>query len=58
MLYQRYFLRTNQNHMTHLLWLLLILGLILGGLQFTMKAAANDMCGLILLASSVIYAGK
>ncbi|XP_065217614.1 adenylate cyclase type 5 isoform X2 [Planococcus citri] len=55
MLYQRYFLRTNQNHMTHLLWLLLILCLILGALQLTTNGT-NKACGFILLASSVIYA--
>lgn len=57
MLYQRYFLRTNQNHMTHLLWLLLTLGLTLGSLQLVTRGA-SEMCSLALLGSSAIYAGK
>lgn len=57
MLYQRYFLRTNQNHMTHLLWLLLILSLILGVVQLTSHVSPKTS-GCILLGSSIVYAGK
>ncbi|KAK7602501.1 hypothetical protein V9T40_008090 [Parthenolecanium corni] len=55
MLYQRYFLRTNQNHMTHLLWLLLILSLILGVLQLTSHVNSKTS-GFILLGSAIVYA--
>lgn len=43
--------------MTHLLWLLLILSLILGVLQLTSHVNSKTS-GFILLGSAIVYAGK
>ncbi|XP_072156105.1 adenylate cyclase type 5 isoform X2 [Bemisia tabaci] len=59
MLYQRYFLRTNQRHMTHLLGLLFFLCLTLGVSQITIGIlfqSTSDLClGFILVICVIIY---
>lgn len=69
MLYQRYFLHTNQSHMTHLLALLLILcsvlgfGLLIFSLTFTYQSLKISTITLLtrilipLLLCVITYAG-
>lgn len=61
MLYQRYFLHTNQSHMTHLLLLLLGLSAVLGAGHLACSLSLDTPALLTtttLLACVIVYAGQ
>jgi len=58
MLYQRYFLRTNQSHMVHLLVLLCILFTCMAIAVVLSDYETQVQCSLLLLCCILIYLGK
>lgn len=58
MLYQRYFLRTNQSHMVHLLVLLCILFTCMAIAVLLSDYETQVQCSLLLLCCILIYLGK
>lgn len=58
MLYQRYFLRTNQSHMVHLLVLLCILFTCMAIAVLLSNYESRVQCSLLLLCCILIYLGK
>ncbi|XP_039275193.1 adenylate cyclase type 5-like, partial [Nilaparvata lugens] len=56
MLYQRYFLRTNQSHLTHLLGLLAALASLLGGWQLVGGLSPTSQSPASLLANAPLLA--
>lgn len=58
MLYQRYFLRTNQSHMVHLLVLLCILFTCMAVAVLFSDYETQVQCSLLLLCCILIYLGE